>query len=185
MRLDRFGLTATLVILALGLWAGVLLARGDGISGRCAASNGCSCHDSSPDANGAVTVQITGPQTVNVGTTNSYTVSVSGGPSGSAGGFDLCVSDGTLTPGFGCQMDQGELTHTDNSNRFWSFQWTAPATPTSVDFNAVGQATDGSRTSGDSWNWYGGSAGSPFTVTVDATVPVLPTSWGRLKERYR
>lgn len=185
MRLDRLGLTATVVILALCLWAGVLLARGGGISGRCDTSTGCSCHSNSPDANGAVTVQISGPTAVTVGSTHTYTVSVSGGPSGSTGGFDLCASGGVLVPVFGCQMNQGELTHIDNSSRSWTFQWTAPASPTSVDFTAVAQSTNGSGSGGDSWNWYGGSAGSPFTITVDATVPVLPTTWGRLKDRYR
>lgn len=82
-------------------------------------------------------------------------------------------------------MTQGELTHVDNSSRSWTFQWTAAASATSVDFIAVAQSTNGSGSGGDSWNWYGGSAGSPFTITVDAVVPVLPTTWGRLKARYR
>jgi len=185
MRMDRFGLSATLATLTLCLWVGLLFAHGSGMSARCEASNGCSCHGSSPNANGAVTVTLNGPTVVNVGSTNTYTLSVSGGPSGSTGGFNLCASGGTLVPGSGCRMLSGELTHTSNADRFWTFQWTAPASGATVEFKATCLASNGSGSSGDSWNWYGGASGAPFTITVEATVPVLPTSWGQLKDRYR
>lgn len=163
----------------LALWAAHLLADGSGRTGVSTSSNGCSCHGSSPNANGAVTVSVTGPQAVVAGTINDYTIAVSGGPSGTTGGFDLSASGGTFTAGTGNKVSGGDLTHSNNSRRSWSFRWTAPATAGTYRFAAVGLASNGSGSGGDSWNWYGGAAASPFTITVtpggDTTPPAAVT----------
>lgn len=161
-------LGATLSV-CMALWATYLLADGSGRTGVSTSSSGCSCHGSSPNANGAVTVTITGPQAVVAGATSSYTLSVAGGPSGTTGGFDLSTNGGTLVAGTGSKLSGGELTHANNSRRSWSFQWTAPATAGTYRFAAVGLASNGSGSSGDSWNWYGGAAATPFSITVSGS----------------
>ena len=185
LKFHKIGVTVLVVTLTMTLWAGYLIARSGGISGRCADPNGCSCHDSLPNANGNVTVTITGPQTVNVNTTNSYTISLTGGPSGAEGGFNLCGTGGTLVPGTGNMLDAGELVHDNSANRSWTFEWTAPGIDTGVSFTATALSADGSGTGGDSWNWYGNAQGATFDITVMATVPVRSTTWGLLKDLYQ
>jgi hypothetical protein len=127
-------------------WAGFLAARSTGRTGECATADGCDCHDSIPNANGNVHVTITGPQLVTAGSTYDYTISVSGTPSGSTGGFNLCASGGTLIAGTGSKVGSGELTHSNGDNRFWAFQWTAPTTGSAnQSFVAVAQATHPAR----------------------------------------
>ena len=182
----RFGMTFGIVAVSLTLWVGYLAARSGGVSGVCTSSEGCDCHSSTPNDNGVATVTITGPQLVDSGTTNSYTIAVTGGPSGTTGGFDLCATEGTLIAGVGSKLDSGELIHSNGDNRSWTFQWTAQTAGMAlVDFFAVAQATDGSGRSGDSWNWYGDTESTPFTITVVGPLPIQPTSWGLLKDRYR
>jgi hypothetical protein len=155
-----------LTLVALGTWAGVLLAYDTGMNGVAQSAQGCDCHSPTPNDNGVATVQITGPQTVVPGSTNSYTISVTGGPSGTTGGFDLKSSAGTLIQGTGSKILSGELTHSDGTRRSWNFQWQAPAAATTVNWYAVAQATDGGGPNGDSWNWYGGAVNTAFRITV-------------------
>lgn len=177
------------VLAASTLWAGYLLASSSGKFGEATTADGCQCHSAAANANGNATVTITGPQSVEVNTTNSYTIWVSGGPAGSTGGFNLKAQAGTLIAGADVQVGGTpagtEITHTSNGSRIWHFDWTAPATAGPVDFYAVAQATNGSLKSGDSWNFYGGSVGTPFTITVTDATPTRKPSWGRLKARYR
>jgi hypothetical protein len=154
------------------LWAGYLLARSGGYIGVTQSPIGCNCHDSSPDANGNVTVDIQGPQTVQAGATETYTISVSGQPAGTTGGFNLSTDTGTLIAGTNSQLDTGELTHVDKNSRSWTFEWEAPATEGTASFFAVGQATNGSGSSGDSWNWYGGAQSTAFQIEVTSTVGI-------------
>lgn len=184
-RANQSALILVVMVLCTGLWAGYLYARSGGVSGVCDQPDGCSCHDDLPNANGTVTVTITGPQMVSQGATNTYTLTVSGGPSGDTGGFNLCADGGTLIPGTGSELGSGELRQSNGNNRSWSFDWTAPATPGTRSFVAVAQATNGSGSSGDSWNWYGDAQGTPFQIEVLGPVPVLPRTWGSLKALYR
>ena len=183
--LHPINFTAVVVSLVTLAWAGYLAANSGGRVGVCESANGCNCHSSNPNDNGDVTVSITGPQDVQVGTTNSYTISVTGGPAGTTGGYNLCASDGTLIPGTGSEESQGELTHTNQNNRSWTFEWTAPGSETVASFTAVGMSSDDDGTGGDSWNWFGGSAGTGFDITVTATVPTKPITWGKLKKQYQ
>ena len=165
-------LTATVVTGAM-LWAGLLLAKSSGITGVAQSPTGCSCHSSTPNANGPVTVSISGPQTVQPSSTNTYTVSVSGGPATTPGGFNLKAAGGTLIAGANNQLLRGELTHLSRDFRTWSFTWQAPATEGQVNFYAVAQAVNGTgNNNGDSWNWYGGAVNTPFPITVSSLVGV-------------
>jgi hypothetical protein len=174
------------VVLSLVFWGGYLLASNDGVDGKCTSTTGCGpCHGDSPDANGDATVSIGGPTTVDLGTTNTWTISVSGGPqTSSTGGFNLCASSGTFTPGTGNKVQNGELVHSDLSRRSWTFEWTAPSTGAGATFTAVAMSTNGSGTSGDSWDWFGGAAGETYDIVLETPTPVTPTSWGLLKSRY-
>ncbi len=156
--------------LALGFGAANLHAYSDGVSGKAQSAQGCSCHSTSPNANGAVTVSISGPQGVQPGATASYTISVAGGPSGTTGGFDLAKTGGTWVPGANTQVLGSDLTHSVGTQRTWSFQWTAPATAGTYSLYAVAMSTNGGGTSGDSWNWYGGAVNTAFTITVSSQV---------------
>jgi len=182
----RFGLTVLVVLSVSLIWTGYLAAHSSGQFGVCDASDGCRCHSQTPNANGDVTVSISGPQVVDAGSTNSYTISVAGIPAGTTGGFNLCASGGTLIAGTGMQLDTGELTHSNPDNRSWTFEWTAPSSgAANYEFLAVAQATNGGQTSGDSWNWYGDAQGTPFSITVVGPLPTVPTTWGLLKAQYR
>ena len=164
------GFMVALVTASLAFWAACLFADGGGRTGVSTSANGCSCHGSSPNANGAVSASLTGPQTVLAGSLSNYTISVAGAPSGAAGGFNLKADGGTFTAGTGNKVSNGELTHSNNSSRSWSFKWTAPAIAGTYRFWAVGMTSNGSGTGGDSWNWYGGTVSTPFTITVGAPI---------------
>ena len=106
-------------------------------------------------------VSISGlPTNYDVNKLYQVTVSVSGGVSGSSGGFSLEVDKGTLSTGFGLMLvnvnGQGNsATHsiTGSSYRSWSFEWTSPAAGSGiVTFEVAGMTTNGNgQNSGDRW----------------------------------
>ena len=161
-----------LLVVASLVWAGSLLAHSGGASGVARSATGCNCHSTTPNANGTATVTITGPQAVQPGSSHSYTITVTGGPSGTTGGFDLNSGGGTFTPGTGTKLLNGDLVHSDGTRRSWTFSWQAPSTQGTVNWYAVAQPTNGSGTSGDSWNWYGGGVNTAFPITVSSQVDV-------------
>ena len=179
-------LVGTAAVLTISSWAGYLLAFSAGVTGVAQSPVGCSCHSATPNANGAVTVSITGPSGVLPGSTNAYTISVSGGPPPGGGGFNLVADMGTLIAGANNSLVGGELTHSNATQRSWSFTWTAPNANTTAHFYAVSQSCNLNGTNqGDSWNWYGGAVSTPFSITVSAPTPTGRRSWGHLKTIYR
>ena len=119
------------------------------------ASNGCTCHYSGS----APTISQNFPSTYNGQQSYTIQISVTGGVSGTNGGFNVLVDKGTLsTPGIGImavKVDSSgqSATHTTNSYRSWSFDWTAPASGSgtvNVDI-AVMTANGNSANSGDAW----------------------------------
>ena len=69
-----------------------------------------SCHGTS--ANPSITVLMTGPSVLPVGTPGTYTLSLSGS-TGSGGGFDIAAGHGTLAALLAnTKLQDGELTHT-------------------------------------------------------------------------
>ena len=151
--------------------ASYLLAENGGYSGK--TTRGCNCHENNPNVNGVVNVEITGPQVVAPNSVSDYMITVTGGPAGTYGGFDLAATAGTFLPGPTSHVLNGELTHATPSNRSWSFQWQAPATEGVEGFVGVGQACDGSGdTDFDSWNYYGNAQGAQFSIQVTSTVGV-------------
>lgn len=169
--------TQTRIALVAMLYAGLVIGAGqavadiNGRTGKSQSSGGCNCHGSSLTA--GVVVTITGPQSVATGATNSYTVTVSGGPAASNGGFNLKATAGTLTAGANNRVSGLEVTHNTNIVRSWTFSWKAPATAGPVSFYAIGLAADGGDdTAGDDWNFYGGAVNTAFVINVAAATGV-------------
>jgi hypothetical protein len=154
-----------LLAASLVLGAGTVFADMNGRTGKAQSATGCNCHGTTRTA--SVVTTITGPQSVTTGSTNQYTVSVSGGFAGTLGGFNLNASGGTLAAGANNQVSGTEVTHLDPNSRSWTFSWTAPATAGPQNFWAIAQVVDGGLdTSGDMWNWFGGVVNTPFAITV-------------------
>ncbi|MDX1387830.1 MAG: choice-of-anchor V domain-containing protein, partial [Acidobacteriota bacterium] len=159
-KLIRFaGAVALTFIPAIAL-VGLTLASSGGISGYSGdpLTNGgqicTSCH-----GGGVVpTVTLVGPTTVAVGSTNTYTLTITGGQQVS-GGLDVAASRGNLiaTDPTTWVLDR-EITHQfpkfdGGSGISWSFDWQAPITPTTITLYAAGNSTnDGQGTNGDAAN---------------------------------
>lgn len=141
-----------------------LFAYSGGYSGR--TDSGCSCHGGSSSN---TTLSITGDNgfTVDPGTKNGFTVTVSNS-SKSKAGVNIAVKNsssggddvGSLSGGSDLKSDDDELVHANNGKSFSSgkatfvFDWTAPTSPGVYFIKAVGNAVDGnSGTSGDQWNF--------------------------------
>ena len=170
-------ITAGVILATLAVATGVgrLAAHSNGVAGKYASATGCSCHGAAANGNGNVVVDIAGPTLVASGDSVHFTLTVSGDPAGTTGGMDLKASAGTLAAGSGCKLSSTELVHSDNLWRSWSFGWKAPATEGSYNFQAIALCdnNDGS-TDGDSWNWFGGAAGTPFAIQVSQAVDADP-----------
>lgn len=161
-----------LMILMLTCRAGELIAYPDGVTGKAKSPQGCNCHSTTPNSAGVVTVTLTGPTALKPSASAHYTLSVTGGPSGSTGGLDLTCATGSFTAGTGTRVSGQDVTHVDGTRRSWEFDWTAPVAEGIASFYAVGLASNGSGSSGDSWNWYGGAVNTAFPVQVSSTVGV-------------
>ncbi|MBG18174.1 MAG: hypothetical protein CMB77_07480 [Euryarchaeota archaeon] len=130
---------------------------------------GCLCHaEASSDD---VTILLDGvPYAYTPGETYSLTLQIVGGPERGAGGtsqsagFSMRTTLGQLIPADGntqnWEGDATRLTHTSagsaysNSDRLWSFDWTAPATDEGLTrFYIAGNSVNGDgNPTGDQWN---------------------------------
>ena len=170
--------TAGFLLTGLALFAlsGRLAAHTDGVSGRYQFATGCSCHGTTPNENGALVVDVLGPTALAPGATGHFTLTVTGGPAGTTGGLDLHATGGTLVPGAGTYLASGEIVQSDNTRRTWSFDWQAPMTEGTYNFHSIAMASNNDDgTDGDSWNWFGGAAGTPFGILVSPAVDVDPS----------
>ena len=93
-------------------------------------------------------VTLNGPTTVDAGTTNLYTLTISGGQE-IAGGLDVSVTDGTLqVVDTDMQILDGEVTQTMPRNAdatgsvSFEFEWTAPSEVGSIDMYGAGNSVD-------------------------------------------
>jgi hypothetical protein len=147
-------LSAILISILILVAATYLLSSSGGKTGR--TLSGCTCHGSLSAGNAAI--GLTSNPDIFTGNGyapgNSYTLSldVTGGPTGSNGGFNLKPSAGTLTnAGSNSKIVGDEATHSNSDSRSWTIDWTAPdAAVESVTFNYAGNAVNGNfGTSGD------------------------------------
>ena len=134
-------------------------------SGKHFSSGGCGCHGGSSSS---VVISENFPSSYNPGQTYSIQVSVSGGVSGTHGGFNVEVDKGSLSTGgnSGVKVSGKSVTHTNKANRAWSFDWVAPSSGSgSVTAGIAGMTANGvSGTSGDAW--------STTSVTITETVVI-------------
>ena len=109
------------------------------------ASGGGGCHGTSPNAN--IQVLLSGPAVLPVGTSGTYTISLTGALS-SGGGCDIAVSSGSLSPSSNVlQFLNQELTHVSPVATPYSIEFTYLSnSPGSVTMYANGKASSG-------WNW--------------------------------
>lgn len=138
----------------------LLYASSSGFTGRTRKTStaGCGgCHGNTP--NSEVVVTFSGPDTVVVSQTATYSITISKSSKNGAG-FDIATRRGTLAPiSSGMILVNGELTQSSNrpmpnGTITLQFSYTAPTTAGFDTLWATGLATnsDGS-TSGDDWNW--------------------------------
>jgi hypothetical protein len=133
-----------------------------------------SCHSTGTPPS----VTLTGPITVASGSTNSYTLTNTGGGNG---GLDVAASAGTFTAGTGTQVLSGEIVHTSpdvNATHTWTFSWTAPTVTANTTVTIYAASVNG----------FGGGTGTlqqAITVTAPAPAPTINTSPASLSFTYQ
>ena len=132
--------------------------------GKHFSSGGCGCHGGSSSS---VSISENFPSSYTPGQTYSIQISVSGGVSGTHGGFNVEVSKGSLSTGgnSGVKVSGKSVTHTNKANRAWSFDWTAPTSGSgTVTAGIAGLTASGGGTGGDAW--------TTLSVSITETVVV-------------
>ena len=136
----------------------IIYAESGGIVGKTQKNGfGCTCHSEIPSVN--VLVAITGPDTLAVGQSATYTLTIQGGPL-VAGGTNIAASDGNLLPIAGdLRKASGELTHVSPKSSSggqvsFQFTFTAPATSGTQTLFANGNSVNfNGSNNGDQWNF--------------------------------
>ena len=178
MRHTRRLLAIVLLIMLISS-SQVAIANSNGKTGS--STSGCTCHGTSSTISPSLTGLPWGAGGYTAGAT--YSLNWDGGPHiPGDGGFNLDASAGTWSNlGSQVQLVNGELTHSSDSLRSWSADWTAPAAGTgNVDFNlAVLYANGNGANSGDDWGtgtWTLGEASSSSNTPPEAlSVTFVPT----------
>ena len=138
-------------------------------NGKLNSGSGCGCHSQS--GTNVATPSLSGtPAKYSPGQTYQLTISVSGGVSGSGGGFSLDIDKGTMSyMGFAVNINAvgDSATHsiTGSSSRTWGLDWTAPNSGSgTVTFQLAAMTSNGDGTdSNDRWG--------TLTVQVPEDVP--------------
>ncbi len=149
-----------LLIILFLLGTFIVYARMNGMTGKTTlgSGQGCSCHGSS-SAN--VTVTISGPDSLNIGETGSYEITITGGPL-VKGGTNIASSDGMLNivnSELKKDTTNGDLTHTSPKDSVggevkFQFDYTAPVLAGDITLAALGNSVnDNVASSGDEWNF--------------------------------
>jgi len=129
-------------------------------------SSGCgSCHGSQPNVNTSVSF-LSGPTTVEPGSTNNYAIRVYSSGNVNSGiniGVKTSITgddnSGVLSPGVGLKSLLNELVHStpkmaQSGNSDFEFSWKAPTNPGKYYMRACGAAcNDDDKATGDTWNW--------------------------------
>ena len=136
----------------------IIYAKEEGVVGRTKKNRkGCTCHNEIPSND--VSVSISGPDTLQVGQSSVYIVTISGGPI-KAAGTNIAASDGELFPvSRDLKKLKGELTHT--SPKYFSsgkvtfqFSYSAPQIAGEQNLYANGNSVNmNGKKTGDSWNY--------------------------------
>ena len=173
----RAVLSLSLLLLIAGLalfQPGTANAESGGIDGY-SGIGGVDCTDCHGGGT-APTVTLTGATSVAPGATNTYTLTITGGP-GVTGGLDVAASAGTFTAtDAGTQVSGGELIHNaeksfTSGSVSWNFDWTAPLVAGDVGMFGAGlSANNASGNNGD------GTAVDQLTISVVAAAPEMAVS---------
>jgi len=139
-----------------------------------AVSSGCgggSCHNNAETI--SLTVTLTGaPLYYGLSQTYLLNLSVSGGPAGNAGGFNLQVQGGTLSTtdlNVWINPAQDQAVQASSNGRSWEMNWTAPATDVGdIDILIVAMAADGDGVQDDA------DLQKYLTVTVQDPPEAIP-----------
>ena len=126
-------------------------------NGKFNSGTGCGCHSQSGST--VATPSLSGtPAKYTPGQSYQLTISVSGGVSGSGGGFSLDIDKGTMSyMGFAVNINSAgdSATHsiTGSSSRTWGLDWTAPNSGSgTVTFRLAAMTSNGDGSdSGDRW----------------------------------
>ena len=142
--------------------------------------SGCNCHGAVV-SDSVIPILEGLPETYNYSEIYTLNVAFTGGPADPAninqGGFNLWVSDGTITPSDASvqSWNPNEVSHTDagNDQTAWTVEWTAPANDRNVQFilhtNSVnGNAGSGEGAIGDEWNRLSIQISSPVEILEQA-----------------
>lgn len=163
-----------ILLVSLLLLSVVPLTEGNS-AGKYNQSSGCSCHSTSGTT--AASVSISGlSSSYTPSTTYTLTISVSGGVSGSNGGFSLDINKGSLSSGIGFAVNVDSAgtsaTHsiTGSNQRSWSVDWTAPASGSGqATINVAGLTANGNgQNGGDRW------ATAVYTLPEAGAAPNTP-----------
>ena len=182
--MPRRGVISVIVIFLLLSSASHMAVANSG--GRYNSSNGCGCHGGSA---ASPTPTHNFPSTYSPGQSYSLNIGMNGGVSGSKGGFNLQVSDGTLANGVGIMNTQvnsagNQATHQFPDYRSWSLDWTAPSAGSgTVTFSLAVMAANGNgNNAGDGWATLTyqsgedpGPTNTPPTASSVSYVPSSPT----------
>jgi hypothetical protein len=176
--MDKLGLLL-LSLLTATLLSGSFLARSSGaLPGQIApidaarqAPSCTACHSGTIGSNGVATLLTAPHHSLDRNESIQLALQVTGGPSGSDGGFAAENTAGTFSAGTNTQTNTSGrpgqfLTHTNDSSRSWSLGYTAPNTPGLVRIFAVTNSANGSGTSNDSISFHG------FDPTSTTCTPV-------------
>ena len=152
-------------------------------TGKHNASNGCSCHYAS-----SATPNHDFPSTYNPGQTYSIQISVTGGVSGTGGGFSLEVDKGSYSnAGSGVSFSGNSATHSNPNSRSWNLDWTAPSAGSGTVSVALATlaANGNGQNTGDAW----GTTTHSITETVTpndapsvSQVAISPSSTAKVNE---
>ena len=172
---------AFLISILLVAVSGLNLADANSSGKTGSTTSGCGCHNTDamimPTMNGL-------PSSYTPGTTYSLTWSGSGMSSSGQGGFNLDSSSGTWSNlGNRVKASSGELTHSNDGQRSWTADWTAPAVGTGdVTFDlAVLYANGNNMNSNDNWgtnSWTVPEGAAPPTNTPPVASNVMITPSG-------
>lgn len=175
--------TLLILILLFGSTLGYALYVQGSSGGRTGATqlngDGCVCHGA---ASSAVSVTISGPDTVLIGSTNTYRVTITGGPL-ARGGTNIATSSGTLdvVAGSGLRKVGNELTHSApkapaNGAVSFEFTFTAPSAAGSAILYANGNSVNfNGNSTGDQWNF---APNKTVIISATSSAPQQPRPVG-------
>lgn len=172
--------SAALLLALVGLSASEASARAGGYAVAPGVTSCKGCHTGSDVAPGIPTVMLTGPAALAPGAKGTYSLSIAasaGGPTARAG-LTVYVSAGTATltatDTAKTKLDMGQLVNSNaaamSAGRItYSWDVTAPATPSTFTLTAIGLACNGSGSGGDKENF------KTLTVSVGGAQAGVPT----------